>query len=270
MDGSESPTLGWPVAAGLIVILLVAFLGGGVVVARMARSGGVAVTSSVALATPRPTSAALDGAGALLRRDETPTPVAATATPAPEQTAPQPTTGAPGVPLTPGPATTQVSGAIDFAVVDGTPQLLAPGAATPTPQEWWAQSGPVSPDLGDELNAAYERFWNVRAQVQISLDPGPLNQVEGGAELQNDTAAVNALRAQNQPQQINVQHHIQIMHATADGAAIRDDYVAYSVPVDPASNQPLTPTPTGTWHLVYHIQRLSGTWKVIDAIQVSQ
>lgn len=279
VDDSESPPLGWPIAAAIILILLVTFLGGGVVLARLSQTGGIMATSSMVVATPRPTSVQPGGntLSAALPRDETPTsgllttPLAAgQAAPVAQATPAANTRGDPPAVLrTPGPASTVQSGVINYVVVNGTPQLLPAGAPTPTPQDWWAQSGPVSPDLGNALGAAYQHFWDVRAQVELTLDPAPLAQVEDGVELHADTAALDDLRAQHQRQQINVQHHIQIIHATPDDAAVRDDYVSYAIPLDPDTNQPLTPTPDSTSHLMYHFQKLDGVWKVVDAVQVN-
>jgi hypothetical protein len=117
--------------------------------------------------------------------------------------------------------------------------------------------------------AAYLHFWDVRAKALMDLDPSPLGEVLDGPALQREVAGLDSLRAQNQAEQMDIQHHILVMHATDDDATIFDQYVSQIVPVDLTTNEPLPAEPTGTWWLAYHFRKLAGTWKVVKAVRIN-
>jgi hypothetical protein len=276
VDDGRAPTMSWPIAATLVIGMVLLILVGGVFVARRVQSNDA---TQVASTTPQPTSVRATAAAtaptfvATPQATAAPTPRVATLvttrvqgnTPVAAATpAVQGTSGAAAVAT---PAPTQV---VAFSVVmaNGTPQVVAGGAAVATPTEWWNQSNAISPQLADELNAAYQRFWQVRAQALLDLDPSALPGVMDGAALQREQANLDSLRAQNHGEQIDVQHRIQIMHATPDDATIFDNYTSRVVPVDLTTNEPQASGPSRSWFLAYHFLKFSGNWKVVEAIQI--
>jgi len=188
--------------------------------------------------------------------------IAAADTAAPLATLPAATPGAT--------QTTRVISHILSVVVDGTPMLLGPGTPPPTPRAWWEQTNDVSPEQVAELSAAYDHFWSVRAQALLDLDDSSLREVAAGPLLQSDEAMLDGLRAQNQADQVDLEHHIQVRHATDTDATIEDDLAGYTVAGDMDTGQTLTPTPASTSQVAYHLQKLSGTWKVVEAVQLTQ
>lgn len=265
----------WPLAATLVGALVVILLVGGVVLARSRAAGELVAEQSVAApraltpaaATPPPTAIGTATEFATAR----PAAAAPTATVAPAQTAattpltsvPQPAATAPAV----------ATRAPDASIVidsSGTPQVFAAGTQPPqpTPSEWWNQSNSVSPELANELTSAFQHFWQVRAQALLDLNTAPLSGVMDGPLLQREVAGLDQMREQNQGEQIEVQHHMQIIHATETDATLVDNYTSHTVPVDLASNELGAPSPVGNWHLAYHFQKLGGTWKVVEAVQL--
>jgi hypothetical protein len=271
----RAPTLSWPIAAALVIGFVLLVLVGGVFVARRVQSND---SAQVASATPQPTRISATAA--------TTPPTVATLAPtiaATRQVATSVTNtvqgSTPGAVATGGAQATSPSAAVatpsaadsvTFSVVsvNGTPRVVAGPAAVATPTEWWNQSNAVSPQLADELNAAYQHFWQVRAQALLDLDPSALPNVMDGAALQREQANLDSLRAQNQSEQIDVQHRIQIMHATPDDATIFDNYTSRVIPVDLTTSEPQDSGPASSWFLAYHFQKLSGSWKVVEAIQI--
>jgi len=274
--------MSWPIAAALVIGFVLLVLVGGVFVARRVQSNDV---TQVASTTPQPTPARATAAVAvttaptiratlatlaptIAARRQVATPVTSTvqgSTPVAAATrAAQATSPSAAV------ATPSATDSVTFSVVtvNGTPQVVAAGAPVATPTEWWNQANSVSPQLADELNAAYQHFWQVRAQALLDLDPSALPSVLDGVALQREQANLDTLRAQNQSEQIDVQHRIQIMHATSDDATIFDNYTSRVIPVDLTTNEPQDASPASSWFLAYHFRKFSGSWKVVEAVQI--
>lgn len=265
----ERGGLRWQLVAGVLVLLTMVLLGGGVLVARRLQTEaataptGASVRVGASMVTAAPTA---------IVRVATPVVVngavgTATATPAatlraPEQSTPQSTQQGASIELTP----------VIIALSSGTPRVLssdAPPTPEPTPQEWWARNdSAIDPALRDELEQAYSRFWTVRIQAVLNLDPTPFDDVMAGEVLDRERASLDDLRAQGQTQQAQVEHNAHVMYATPDDAAIFDEYVSHTTPFDAATNDQLGPTTSGSGRLAYHFLRIGGIWKVVEAVQL--
>jgi hypothetical protein len=128
----------------------------------------------------------------------------------------------------------------------------------------------VAPELVAEVSAAYLRYFQVRADALLQLDPSSLDQVaEGDAlvglqrEIEQDREAGRAIR-------IDVVHNYTVASANNDEAQVADDYRDSSVFVDPVSREPLagevvpdSPQNAPEVKVVYQLHRISGVWKVI-------
>jgi hypothetical protein len=273
---TEPATVRWPAAAGLVATLVVVILVGGVVLARRVQTTDVApVASATALATADRTSVPTPTVAAAATTAQATLTVAA-ATPLPATTPPPAATPAlaPTLPAAAGAMPEGTPGGADFSVVfvNNTPQVVAAGAtppAVPTPTEWWNQQNTYPPALGDEVNAAYNHFWQVRAQALLDLDPSSLPTVLDGSALQRELQNLDTLRENDQAQQIDIQHHAQVMHATDADATVFDNYTSRIVTVDLSTNEPVAQSPSGDVFLAYHLQKLSGAWKVVEAVQIN-
>lgn len=278
MDDRTPSPLRWPLAVALVGALVIVVLVGGVVLARRLQASGdvVSVDSTTAtrvvtapVAAPPATAIATATPLATARPAATPTVAAAPPTAVPATATPPPAAAATAQPVdTP---TAKGDSTVSIVLDNGTPRVIGAGTPLPpppTPTQWWSQSNTVSPELATELTNAFQRFWQVRAQAMLDLNTAPLTTVMDGPLLQREQAGLDQMRAQNQAEQIDVQHHMQITHATDTEATIVDNYTSHTVPVDLASNELGTPSPVGTWHLAYHFQKLGGTWKVVEAVQL--
>src|SRR5262249_54994802 len=154
------------------------------------------------------------------------------------------TSAAAVAPAAPASVDSQPAGDFSVVVVEGTPRVVAAGAtppAVPTPTEWWNQANDVPQPVADELGAAYSHFWQVRAQALLDLDPAPLSNVMDGAALHREQTTLAGMRAQNQAEQVDVQHNLQVVHATDSEATIFDNYVFRAVPIDLETNETQAP-----------------------------
>jgi hypothetical protein len=141
---------------------------------------------------------------------------------------------------------------------------------TPTPTSWWDDERPVGDQaLSNEVLQAYHQFWQVRAEALYELDASKLVGVTAGTLLEGERRAIENLRAQNQAQQVDVDHNARVLHATHDDAAVEDVYLSRTVRVDAESKAPLEPVPSASWRLAYRLRKLDGVWKVVDSVRVS-
>ena len=281
----SGPMMRWPLAAGLVLVVLMVLFVGGVILARRAQQGELAdapglltpvasettplpsVTSfaarAISVSTPAVDRSSLATAPTPARPGGAPQTPEARPTPAPSARSGAAPAGTATSVATPG-------GEFSLALVNGTPRVFAPGQAPvqPTPEAWYAQVAPVDPALANQLQDAYLHFWQVRAQALLDLDTRPLGDVMTGDVLQREIAAIDRLRDQDLTQQIDVQHHLQLLHATAEEAALVDEYISHVVPIDRVTSEALAPSPETISRLAYHFRKLSGTWKVVEAVQL--
>ena len=59
------------------------------------------------------------------------------------------------------------------------------------------------------------------------------------------------------------EHYVEALTASAGTP------VGRMVPIDLTTNETQASDPAITWHLAYHLQKLSGTWKVVEAVQLA-
>jgi hypothetical protein len=256
------------VAAGVVLVLALVVLGGLVLVRRGDREPAAAPPVApvpTALVLPTPTSAPT----AVPVVQQTATRVATSVSTASPATSTPVASATPAIASTPVP-TAQTSAAAQVVVANGTVQVLPAGAVvpSPTPGEWWDYQRPVEPPLYAEVEQAYYQFWDVRRQAWLDMDADALARVMGGVVLQRDLTAMDRLRAQNRAQQIDIRHHVTILHAVPDEAAVEDDYVWYVTNLDFESKEPVEPMTSALWQLVYRLRKTDGVWKVVDSVRL--
>jgi hypothetical protein len=228
---SERPPVAWPIAAGTLLIGLLVLVAAGLWFTRREQ-----VPSASAPATaPRP--------AALPRAAATPAVLAAEAGAVARSQA--------------------VPTAVPTAVgVGHVPQ------SDPYVVAWWEAERPVEAGLSDQVLQAYNQFWQVRTQALFELDPSQIEQVTAGQVLDGERRAIEALRAQNRAQQVDIEHNARILYASADEAAVEDHYVSHTVLLDAASKAPIEPPPSTAWRLAYRLQKIDGVWKVVESVRV--
>jgi hypothetical protein len=134
---------------------------------------------------------------------------------------------------------------------------------------WWEAERSVDAAASEQVLQAYNQFWQVRTQALLELDPSQLGSVTAGQVLDGERRAIETLRAQNQAQQVDVEHNARILYASADEAAVEDHYVSHTVLVDAASKTPIEPPPSTSWRLAYRLQKIDGVWKVVESVRVN-
>ena len=104
----------------------------------------------------------------------------------------------------------------------------------------------------------------------MSLDTSHLSDVMAGPELARDEKQIEDLKAQGKAVKVDIEHHIAFLRVSPDNAEIYDEYLNRSVYVDPATKQEIpTNAPPVTAKVSYRLQKVNGTWKVIDGAQHS-
>ncbi len=179
-------------------------------------------------------------------------------TAAPTQ-APTPAPAAQPAPVaTRAPLATAVSTPV-LATVNGTP------ASLPT----------VSPELDRVISEAYLRYFQVRSEALLALDPEPLEKVAAGNELAALKIDIESDRAQGRALATDVQHQFNVVTVVGDSAVVADRYRDSSIYVDPITHtalpgqrQPSAPDMAPEVKVLYQLQLIDGTWKVVDGERV--
>src|SRR6266542_2470484 len=152
----------------------------------------------------------------------------------------------------------------DVVEVNGTPVLAVNGTPLPLPT--------VRPDMAAAVLDAYQRYWSVRADALLRLDPTGLDQIATGDELAALDKNIEDLRAQGRAVKTDVQHHMSVLTAFDDKALVSDRIRDSSVYVSPEDNQPLpgevapsSPDEAPEVTSVYELELVDGTWKVVSS-----
>ena len=219
--------LPWLLVAGALVVLLGAALAVGLLANRSLRE-------QVALATPT--------VAPLVAAAPTSTAVPATSTPVPATSTPVAATATP----------------VAVATAREALSATAQPALTPTPRPT------VDPALADEVSAAYEHYWDVRAQALFDLDESHLGDVMAGDHLATITELVAQLRSEGRAIQTNVQHHYGVVEATQLKAKVADQYTSESIFLDLQTGEPVSQPTDEMVSEVYELENIDGTWRVTN------
>ncbi|MBE7518359.1 MAG: hypothetical protein HS107_03850 [Thermoflexaceae bacterium] len=136
-----------------------------------------------------------------------------------------------------------------------TPTVVAQPTATPEPEA--------------EVLAAYERYWEVYAEALRNRDDSRLDEVMTGPRLERGVAEIAGLIADDRAVEQVVHLNPVVVEIVGDRAVVFDEYENYSYYVDPATHQPLRPTPSTPQVLrdTVTMHRIDGVWKVFDGIR---
>ena len=119
--------------------------------------------------------------------------------------------------------------------------------------------------LEREVEEAYARYWQVRAQAYLDLNPELLGQVMAGAELQREQEQLADLKRRGRAGLIDADHRITFREVSPGKAVIYDEYLNKSVLLDATTKQriPTNETPN-TERVTYELNLVGGAWKVVD------
>jgi hypothetical protein len=142
--------------------------------------------------------------------------------------------------------------------------IAAPALATSLP----APVPAAAASLEAEIEEAYLRYWDVRAEALLNQDPSRLSEVMAGAELTRTRQQIAELKAQGKAAKIIVEHRIAFLEVGETDARLYDEYFNKSYLVDAQSKQPLqAPGPGGVAKVSYQLRKIDGTWRVIDGMR---
>jgi hypothetical protein len=127
-------------------------------------------------------------------------------------------------------------------------------AASPTPD----------PVLLTEITDAFQKYSDIRAEAEWSLDGSRLAEIMPGPELTGSLQYLDDLRASGRAVRTKIEHHVRVSRAAANEAEVVDDVTDWSVYVDVVTRQPLQPEPAGRQLTeVYFLRKIDGVWKVV-------
>ncbi|MHB1131014.1 MAG: hypothetical protein ACYC4L_01360 [Chloroflexota bacterium] len=139
--------------------------------------------------------------------------------------------------------------------------VAAPTSTTTDPSDLQVAKSP----LEREIEAAYLRYWEVRAEAFLNQDTSRLSEVMAEAELARTRQQIDDLKAQGRAARIVVEHRIAFLEVGETKARLYDEYLNRSYLVDPQSKQAVqTPGPGGVAKISYELKRIDGAWRVID------
>jgi hypothetical protein len=225
----EAPSLirlPWQVVAGGLVLVLLVALGLGVYANRYLRPQTLAPATVVAAATGLATPAPV---------------VVPTAQPATV-------------------AATEVPKPVVISVSTPTPLVVATAEPTNAPSP--SAMPTIAPELAAEIDAAYQHYWQVRAEALYDLDTSHLGEVSAGEHLSALEEFVAELRANGRAVLTKVDHDLALLRATATFARIEDVYTDDSVFIDAVTHEP---TSNATGEIVkeqYQLEKVDGVWVV--------
>jgi hypothetical protein len=164
-------------------------------------------------------------------------------------------------------ARTQAPGSQPGAGTTTGPQATA-GTGTPSPATGASSPVASSPaSLQREIETAYLRFWEVRAEALFIPDASRLPEVMAGPALDREREQIDQLRARGQAAKLVVEHHIALRSAGPTTAVVYDEYVNKSYLVDAQTKEPVgTPGPGGIAKVSYVLEKIDGSWKVVDGV----
>ena len=152
----------------------------------------------------------------------------------------------------------------DVVEVNGTPVLAVNGTPLPLPT--------ARPDVAAAVSDAYQRYWSVRADALLRLDPTGLDQIAAGDELAALDKNIEDLRAQGRAVKTDVQHHMSVLTVFEDKALVSDRVRDSSVYVSREDHQPLpgqvapsSPDQAPEVTSIYELELVDGTWKVVSS-----
>ena len=125
---------------------------------------------------------------------------------------------------------------------------------------------PIPLELRHEIEGAYVRYWNVRADAALTLDPSHLPEVAAGDRLEREREEIAQLQAEGRAAKVVVDLQFRVVQATETTATVYDDFKNFSYAVDRNTKTPLVEPPRAAEiHVVsFEMQKIDGVWKVVD------
>jgi hypothetical protein len=236
-----------PVVGLGLFVLLAGLLALGLWANGNLRAPGLVVPTPVAAATPVPQPTAPVAAAV------TPTPVVSTPTPVVASATTQPQAAAATTPV----ATVAIVATVETAMP--TPVVAATASPTSLPT--------VEPTLAAEISQAYENFWQVKSQALLELDPNHLPDVMDDEYLADTQDLIEQLRAEGRAIKTQVSLDYTVVEASSNSATVVDFFVDNSIYVKLGTEDPLSNPTADRLRVLYRMQRISDTWKVIKSVR---
>ena len=173
---------------------------------------------------------------------------------------------------------TAVPNAAVRAAPTAAPPTVVPTATTapratlvPTLVPVPAAVGPAAPaeptvdPLQQEIAEAYLRYWQVRKEAYLKMDPALLEQVMAGDKLERERGYMEQLKSKGQGARIEATHKFVVVKATTDEAVVFDEYLNRSPLIDLATGNELPIGTPETEKVSVTMKKVDGVWKVVES-----
>lgn len=148
-------------------------------------------------------------------------------------------------------------------------------AVTPSAAPTQAPSGAVpagkptaDPTLTKEVEQAYLKYWQVYSDALLNLDTTRLPQVAADKGLSRIEEEIANLRNEKLALRVRVSHSYIIFDVTDSEAKVYDEIFDRSFTVDPVTkNPPDAPVKGGLVKDIFFMQKIGGTWKVVEHLR---
>ncbi len=124
------------------------------------------------------------------------------------------------------------------------------------------------PQLVQEIEDAYRRYWEVYSASLFNLDTSRLAEVAADDELQRIREEIENLRRRNRAVRAVITHSFLVVDVTESEAKVYDEMRDSSFLIDPVTKQP--PEGPDARHLekdIFYYRKVEGTWKVIKSLR---
>lgn len=231
--GSSYVRLPMPAVAAVLLVLIAALLTFGVWANRNLRGQAAAVPVPVAAVTPAISTAVVVAA---------PTPL--------------PTSIAASGPT----ATAQPTAVLPVATATAAPATEPPATPQPTALPT------VEPNVAAEVGQAYENFWRVRSQAELTLDGSRAGDVMNGEYLAHFLDVLNQMQQQGRAIKTQVSLDYTVVQANDNSALLHDRIEDTSYYIDAATGTPLSDPAHDVVLIEFTLVKTDGAWKVVDSV----
>jgi hypothetical protein len=129
----------------------------------------------------------------------------------------------------------------------------------------------VDPELVAEVSAAYQRYWQIRAEALLNLDSSGLPDVMADGQLDAANKSLSELEGQGKAVYTDVDHNYRVVYVDETTANVVDSYVDHSYYVKPGTDEKLDETSVDnsdqTLSVLFSMERRDDTWKVVESVR---
>lgn len=127
----------------------------------------------------------------------------------------------------------------------------------------------IDPILAEQLDTAYQHYWDVRARALFNVDSSNLPEVAADDHLSALQEKIAELRSNNQAIETYIDHNFAIAEADAENAKVVDVYTDKSFYVDGLTHAEISAPANEELRERYDFRRIDDAWRVVRLVRSS-